>query len=302
MAEALLVRKNGSSGNATASDLLSGKTATVITGDITGTMPNNGTVNITPSTTNQTIAQGYHSGSGVIYGDSDLVSSNIKNGVNIFGVTGTALIPSGTATASQVLTGYTFSNAASVGISGTMINQGSYTNSVSNAYGSGTLFVRIPNGAYLTNSGVGYPEITVSEPNLVAGNIKNGVSIFGVSGTYDPPLTLKESLTVSLIGSGSSPFSATVTGNTITASKIKAVILSVSAKSSYGITVTVEGSINGGSTWVSLGSASYGNTAEYGHAQNYAIITSSDMYNRFRVSVSNGSNWFKTTGTVHVFA
>lgn len=89
MAEALLVRKGGSSGNATASDLLSGKTATVSTGDITGTMSNNGTVSITPSTTNQTIAQGYHSGSGVVYGDSDLIASNIKNGVNIFGVTGT---------------------------------------------------------------------------------------------------------------------------------------------------------------------------------------------------------------------
>lgn len=88
MAESFISRKGGSSGNAVASDLLSGKTATVSTGDITGTMTNNGTVNITPSTSNQSIAQGYHSGSGIVYGDADLVAGNIKSGVNIFGVTG----------------------------------------------------------------------------------------------------------------------------------------------------------------------------------------------------------------------
>lgn len=95
MAESFISRKGGSSGNAVASDLLSGKTATVSTGDITGTMSNNGTVNITPSTTNQTISQGYHSGSGVVYGDSDLVAGNIKSGVNIFGIDGSLVGLSG---------------------------------------------------------------------------------------------------------------------------------------------------------------------------------------------------------------
>jgi hypothetical protein len=55
-------------------------------------MANNGAVTITPGTINQAIAQGYHNGSGIIQGDSDLIASNIKTGINIFGVVGT-LIP-----------------------------------------------------------------------------------------------------------------------------------------------------------------------------------------------------------------
>lgn len=45
---------------------------------------------ITPGTTNQTIASGtYLTGTQTITGDADLVAGNIKNGVSIFGVTGT---------------------------------------------------------------------------------------------------------------------------------------------------------------------------------------------------------------------
>ena len=44
---------------------------------------------ITPSTSNQTIASGtYLTGTQTILGDSNLVASNIKSGVPIFGVTG----------------------------------------------------------------------------------------------------------------------------------------------------------------------------------------------------------------------
>ena len=72
---------------AIASNLLENKTAITSTGKITGTMVNQGYKYITPTVSAQTIAAGYYSG-GYIYGDADLVSSNIKNGVNIFGVTG----------------------------------------------------------------------------------------------------------------------------------------------------------------------------------------------------------------------
>ena len=45
---------------------------------------------ITPGTTNKTIAAGtYLSGTQTIKGDSNLVASNIKSGVSIFGVSGT---------------------------------------------------------------------------------------------------------------------------------------------------------------------------------------------------------------------
>ena len=52
-------------------------------------MTNVGAQTITPSTSNQTITAGYHNGSGYCAGDTDLVASNIKNGVNVFGVDGT---------------------------------------------------------------------------------------------------------------------------------------------------------------------------------------------------------------------
>ena len=55
---------------------------------VSGTMPNNGELNYTPSSSSQTIPAGYTSG-GTVLGDSNLSSENIKSGVTIFGVTGT---------------------------------------------------------------------------------------------------------------------------------------------------------------------------------------------------------------------
>ena len=77
-----------SSGTAPASTICTGYVAWVDGAEITGTMPNRGTVNYTPSTSNQTVASGYHSGGGVVSGDADLTAANIKDGVNIFGVAG----------------------------------------------------------------------------------------------------------------------------------------------------------------------------------------------------------------------
>jgi len=79
---------NAEDTTAIASNILSGKTAFNSTGRITGTMANNGMRYVTPSASTQTLPSGYYSMLR-IYGDSDLVSDNIKNGVNIFGVTGT---------------------------------------------------------------------------------------------------------------------------------------------------------------------------------------------------------------------
>jgi len=58
-------------------------------GSQTGTMPNQGTVTITPTTTDQPIAGGYHSGSGVVKGEPNLSPENIRAGVTLFGITGT---------------------------------------------------------------------------------------------------------------------------------------------------------------------------------------------------------------------
>jgi hypothetical protein len=77
-------------GNATASDIISGKTATTDAGEIVGTMPNRGAGGtVTPTNTDQTKQAGYYSSDIVIKGDADLVASNIKKDVDIFGVIGT---------------------------------------------------------------------------------------------------------------------------------------------------------------------------------------------------------------------
>ena len=62
---------------------------------LTGTMPNRGAVTgtITSKSTPYTIQQGYHDGSGTVSIDSDsataLVANNIREGIEILGVTGT---------------------------------------------------------------------------------------------------------------------------------------------------------------------------------------------------------------------
>ena len=61
---------------------------------IIGTMPNNGELNITPTTENQNIPEGYTSG-GAVLGDENLKSENIKKDVSIFGVTGSLESSSG---------------------------------------------------------------------------------------------------------------------------------------------------------------------------------------------------------------
>jgi hypothetical protein len=80
---------------ATASEILSGKTAHARGAELTGSMPNNGAVALTITTKDQviTVPLGFHDGSGTVQIDTTemgkLVEGNIKQGVTILGVTGT---------------------------------------------------------------------------------------------------------------------------------------------------------------------------------------------------------------------
>ena len=80
---------------ASASEILSGQTAYGSSGKITGTMTNNGAIAENISTKSQvvTIPNGYHDGSGTVQIDSTeqakIVADNIKEGIQILGVTGT---------------------------------------------------------------------------------------------------------------------------------------------------------------------------------------------------------------------
>lgn len=97
-----------SDATATAADILSDKTAYVDGEKITGTIPSQTAKTITPTTTSQTaIAAGtYASGNVTVDGDADLVASNIKSGVSIFGVDG-SYTSDATATAADIAEGKT---------------------------------------------------------------------------------------------------------------------------------------------------------------------------------------------------
>jgi len=84
-----------SDATATAAEILAGKTAYKNGVELTGTMPNRGSVSGTISTVagTYTIQNGYHDGTGTVSIDSTeqakIIAGNIRNGVPILGVIGT---------------------------------------------------------------------------------------------------------------------------------------------------------------------------------------------------------------------
>ena len=214
---------------------------------IEGTMPNRGTVNHSLSAQGTyTIPDGWHSGSGKvtqslstqggstttpttvnkllcgsnkwttgdiwIKGDSNLVAGNIKNGVNLFGVTGTysgCVTSDGNVGAAQILTGYSAYGSGGSLIDGTMPNRGTVNHSLSaqGTYtipdgwhsGSGKITQSLSTqGGSTVTPGTGNILLCSSnkwvtgdiwvngDSNLKAENIRKGVSIFGITGNYDP--------------------------------------------------------------------------------------------------------------------
>ena len=95
-------------GDASTSDVLSGKTFTSSAGlKATGSIPSKTAATYTPGTADRTISSGqYLSGTQTIKGDANLVAENIKSGVPIFGVEG-SYTSDATATASDIVSGKT---------------------------------------------------------------------------------------------------------------------------------------------------------------------------------------------------
>ena len=171
-------------GNGKVRAILNGNTAYVNGQKITGSMANNGRLTYTPQTYAQTIPTGYTSGGSIAAVtaaiDSNIKAGNIKKGVTILGVAGN-LTASGidtsdaTATANQILSGYTaYVNDAK--ITGNIPNRGSasvtprtYSQSLSYGY-------------YPSSISIGAVTSSI-DSNIRPENIKQGVSILGVSGT-----------------------------------------------------------------------------------------------------------------------
>ena len=146
------------------------------------------TKSVSPTASSQTVSPDANKVlSGVtVNGVSNLTAGNIKNGVTVGGTAGTYK-GLGNASASQVLSGATFSTASLSNASGTMPNYSGYTstgNYVSSTFRSATSgYVYASPGATGYYSTGSYLRIPAS--NLTAANIKKGVSIMGIIGSFE---------------------------------------------------------------------------------------------------------------------
>ena len=150
----------------------------------------------TPGTSDQSIASGqYLNGTQTIKGDSNLTAANIKSGIKIFNVTGSyagsssggntpslqtkTVTPSESAQTVSPDSGYDGLSSVTVNaVSKTYVGSG-VTKKAAATYTPKTSDQSIASGQYLSGT-----QTIKGDANLVAGNIKSGVSIFGVTGTY----------------------------------------------------------------------------------------------------------------------
>lgn len=175
---------------ATADDILAEKTAYVNGSKVTGSMTNNGAVakTLDTTTTSYTVPAGYHDGSGKVQVSTETKTATpTASSQSITPSIGKVLsevtvhaIPSqyvdtsdADATAANILAGKT-----------AYVNGGKITGSISSkaaeSYTPGTADQTIAAGQYLSGA-----QTIKGDANLVAGNIKSGVSIFGVAGTHE---------------------------------------------------------------------------------------------------------------------
>jgi hypothetical protein len=172
-----VVGVNTSDATATVAQILLSQTAYGPTGaKLTGTMPNNGAMTLTPGASVVAIPAGYHNGSGTV--------------------------PAVVVPAANVLTGTTIAGTA-----GTMPNNGA----------GGTV---TPGTANQTKA-AGYWSSLITilgDANLLAANLKNGISVFGVTGNL---LTATGNATVGDVASGLTFSNTTSTGLTGTGGNVK---------------------------------------------------------------------------------
>jgi hypothetical protein len=165
-------------GNVTITEVLIGKTfSNQSSVGLTGIMPNHGAITYTPTTMEQPIATGYHDGSSIVRGNIRLIPDNIRKDTNIFGITGNIIEATGNATAAEVLNGKNFSNSSSARLIGTMPNHGA---------------VKIAPTTIVQPIAAGYHNVSgrvKGDSNLIPENIRKGVTIDGVTGTFSGETT-----------------------------------------------------------------------------------------------------------------
>jgi hypothetical protein len=150
----------------------------------------------TPGTSDQSIASGqYLNGTQTIKGDSNLTAANIKSGVKIFNVTGsyagsssggnTPNLQTKTVTPSES-TQTVSPDSGYDGLSKVTVNaiSSTYIGSDVTKKSAATYIPKTTNQSIASGQYLGGTQTIKGDANLVAGNIKSGVSIFGVTGTY----------------------------------------------------------------------------------------------------------------------
>ncbi len=152
------------------------------------------------TTVSASIPDGYYQSKLCSFEDLDLTPANIANGVNVFGVLGTASGPYAACTddalnAAQCSTAasrYVYTAAyggrnatCSAGLNAAAcwtnaINQYTTSTAGANVNGvDGSLSATIPSGYY-----AGTETATMSDTDLAVGNIRSGVNLFGTTGTF----------------------------------------------------------------------------------------------------------------------
>ncbi len=150
------------------------------------------------------IPDGYYKTKMITFIDTDLISANILNGVNIFGVIGSATAAFSPCTDNTLNAGacstavnryvYTTANGGRSANCVAGFNGGACWTNGANQYVTGTLGGNITSwtntsSATTVNGTISlgyYPGNTIAftDANLIASNIKSGVSIFNVPGSY----------------------------------------------------------------------------------------------------------------------
>ena len=205
-----------SDATATAADMKNGVTAYVNGEKITGSAYTRGTVKAVVDGKPHYLQTGFYDGIN-IPGDTELLPENIKSGIEIYGTTGTLEVldtSDATATAADIREGETaYVNGEK--ITGTLVPTGTDTSDADataddillnkTAYVNGekitgtitsleaTEYIptvidqTINSGQYLSGN-----QVIKGDINLVAGNIKKGISIFGVEGIYEGTSSISE--------------------------------------------------------------------------------------------------------------
>lgn len=254
--------------NFTASNIVNGVTIWGITGTYlpslssTTVTPNGASFTITPSGT----VVGFNQIS--VVGDANLTAANIKSGIIIYGIQGTykpllqTKIVTPNAAGFNVIPDSSYYGLEQVTVNGETnltaenIKSGVSMFGIAGSYAPSLQSKSvIPNAAGFTvtpdSSYYGLSQVVVSgNANLTASNIKSGVSIFGITGSYAPSLQTKTvtpnaaGFTVTNDSGYYGLSSVTVNGDSnLTASNIK------SGTKIFGVTGTYQG---GGSTQIGV--------------------------------------------------